>query len=289
MAFPFVARGATKPALHLGLIADPQYADIPPLATRHYRESIWKLGEAIEHFNGLELDFCVNAGDTVDRDWASFDAVLKAIGKCRHKFHYVLGNHDFDFADEYKARVDQRLGMPGRYFSVNHGGFRLVMLDTNDLSVYAYAKGSAGQEAGIKELERMASLMLPQAQPWNGAVGAKQMAWLKDTCKAAAAANEKVIIFSHHPILPAWHNHNTWNSAELLAVVEKNPAIVAWINGHNHAGAYAEKFGVPFITLRGMVETAAKNSFSTARLFADRMELTGHGREISREIPFRQA
>ena len=47
--------------------------------------------------------------------------------------------------------------------------------------------------------------------------------------------------------------------------------------------------GVPYITLRGMVETKDTNAFATMRLFADRLEIAGHGREPNREIPFRKA
>src|SRR5689334_16034951 len=88
--FPFIARGQTKPHLRLGLVADPQYADIPPASTRHYRNSLQKLGVAVDHFNGLDLDFCVNCGDTIDRDWASFEPVMKVFEKSKHKFHHLL-------------------------------------------------------------------------------------------------------------------------------------------------------------------------------------------------------
>jgi manganese-dependent ADP-ribose/CDP-alcohol diphosphatase len=289
LAFPFIARGATRPALHLGLIADPQYADIDPYLTRYYRQSIGKLGVAVEHFNGLELDLCINAGDTIDRSWGSFDEVLKAIGRCKHKFNYVLGNHDFDLLDEFKEKVAPRLEMGGRFYVIQRGGFRFLMADTNDISTYAWPKDSVKAVASTNELLRVAATRIPNAQPWNGAVGPHQLTWLHDQCRAAAAEKQKVIIFAHHPILPAWHNHNTWNSQELLQLVDRNPNVVAWINGHNHAGAYAERNGVPYITLRGMVETEKTNAFSTLQLFDDRMLLTGHGREISREIPFRPA
>jgi len=62
---------------------------------------------------------------------------------------------------------------------------------------------------------------------------------------------------------------------------------VAWFNGHNHAGAFGERHGVPFLTLHGMVETADTTAFATAQVLADRIVLTGHGREPSREMVFR--
>jgi manganese-dependent ADP-ribose/CDP-alcohol diphosphatase len=289
IAFPFIARGADKPALHLGLVADPQYADIEHIGTRFYRESIAKLGTAIEHFNTLELDFCVNAGDAIDRNVASFDPILKAFASSRHKFYHLLGNHDFELLDEHKATVPARLGMTKRYYSITQNGFCFVMLDTNDLSVYAYPTGSKESTAATSLLNRIAATRQINAQTWNGGVNVEQLKWFEETCAKAAADKQKVIVFSHHPIFPAPHNHNAWNCEVLLQCVATHRNVVAWINGHNHQGAYAVHDGVPFITLKGMVETQNTNAFSTARLFPDRLEITGHGREPSREIPFRTA
>jgi hypothetical protein len=63
--------------------------------------------------------------------------------------------------------------------------------------------------------------------------------------------------------------------------------VVAWLNGHNHAGAFGERHGVPYVTLKGMVETDDTNAYATARILADRLVIAGHGREPSRELKFR--
>jgi hypothetical protein len=115
------------------------------------------------------------------------------------------------------------------------------------------------------------------------------MKWLAETCKKAADAKQKVIIFAHHPVYPFPCNHNEWNSDELLKFVSRTPNVVAWINGHNHAGGFALRDGVPFITLHGMVETPDTNAFATAKLYSDRIVISGTGREPSREIRFRTA
>jgi manganese-dependent ADP-ribose/CDP-alcohol diphosphatase len=112
------------------------------------------------------------------------------------------------------------------------------------------------------------------------------LAWLERTCTEARAAERKVIVFAHHPVIPAGP-HNVWNSDEILALIDRHPQVVAWINGHNHAGAYGERKGVPYLTMHGMVETQRTNAFATARVLKDRLVLTGHGREPSREMKFR--
>jgi hypothetical protein len=39
--------------------------------------------------------------------------------------------------------------------------------------------------------------------------------------------------------------------------------------------------------MHGMVETATTTAFATAKILPDRLVLTGHGREPSRELVFR--
>jgi len=81
---PRVFSAPSRPLLSLGLIADAQYADVPAAGTRFYRQSIEKLGSAIELFNKLDLGFCVHLGDLIDRKWDSFDAILKPLAQANH-------------------------------------------------------------------------------------------------------------------------------------------------------------------------------------------------------------
>lgn len=73
---PFVGCGRTLTGPSFGVVADPQYADIPDRGRRSYRASVGRLTEAVADFNRRDLDFCVNLGDAIDRDWGSFDAIL---------------------------------------------------------------------------------------------------------------------------------------------------------------------------------------------------------------------
>lgn len=289
-SFPLISRGAAAAGagFEIGLVADAQYADIEAKGTRFYRASIGRLGEAVEHFNGRDLAFCAHLGDLIDQQWKSFDEITKPLATSRHRFHHLLGNHDFDVLDELKPRVPERLAMKQRYSSFAHRGFQFVILDTNDVSTYAHRAGSPEHVAATKELERVTAAKAAQAQPWNGGIGAAQLAWFDRTCAEARTAERKVIVLAHHPVAPA-NIHNVWNDAAVLAVIDPHPHVVAWLNGHNHAGNFAERNGVPYVTMQGMVETPATTAFATARILPDRMVLTGHGREPSRELVFRKA
>lgn len=275
-------------AFEIGLVADPQYADIPPRGTRFYRESLVRLAEAVDHFNHRDLAFCVNVGDLIDRDFVSFDPMLAAMAKSRHTWHHVLGNHDFEVSEADKPGVPTRLGMKARYGSFDARGFTFVVLDTNDVSTYAHLSGSRERAEGDRELQRLLAAGERQAKPWNGGVGAAQLAWFERTCRQAAETRRRIIVFAHQPVLPETE-YVVWNAKSVQEVVERNRNVVAWINGHHHAGGFAEHAGVPFVTLCGMVETKDTTAFATAKILPDRMLITGHGREPSRELVFPRA
>ena len=286
VAAPLLARGATSDGFEIGLVADAQYADVEAKGTRYYRQSIAKLGAAVDHFNGRPLAFCVHLGDLIDREWGSFDEITQPLTQSRHHWHQLLGNHDFDVLDHYKKDVPSRLGMAWRYGAFDHGGFTFAVLDTNDVSIYAHAVGTAERAAAEAELAAAEAAELRQAKPWNGALSPTQLTWLDETCALARDGGRKVIILAHHPVFPD-NDHNIWNAAAVLALIDRHPHVVAWINGHNHAGAFGERAGVPYLTMRGMVETPDTTAFATAQILADRMVLTGFGREPSRELLFR--
>jgi manganese-dependent ADP-ribose/CDP-alcohol diphosphatase len=286
MAAPFIARGASRELFSIGLVADAQYADVPDKGTRFYRASIGKLGAAVEHFNRTDLAFCVHLGDLIDREWRSFDEITRPLSASRHRWHQLLGNHDFDVLDTEKPRVPERLGMKWRYGAFDHGGLRFVVLDTNDVSTYAHPAGAPERAAAERELARLQAAKVRQAKPWNGGVGVEQLAWFDRELTAARKNGQRVIVFAHHPVWPD-NDHNVWNAPEVLTVLDRHPHVVAWLNGHNHAGAFGERSGLPFVTLKGMVETAAATAYAIARVLPDRLVLEGQGREPSRELKFR--
>jgi hypothetical protein len=61
-----------EPILKIGLIADPQFANKQTTDNRYYKESLWKLEEAIDTFNFYKVHFVQNLGDIIDVEWTSF-------------------------------------------------------------------------------------------------------------------------------------------------------------------------------------------------------------------------
>ena len=276
------------PILSFGLITDVQYADADPEGERHYRESLPKLKTAVAWLAKKNLPFTLHLGDLIDRDFKAFGTVLPLLAGLGHPVWHLLGNHDYTVADAEKPRVAATLGMPCDYYPFSGSGVRFVMLDTNDLSTYKYPAGSPRDlesEALLKQRIREKS---NGAKAWNGGVSEVQLAWLERGLAAADAAGEPVVLCGHHPLLPA-EGHQVWNHEAVIALIDRHPCVVAYFNGHNHAGAEVLRNGVPYITFKSILHEPAVNAFSAIHLFADRLEIEGNGREMSRVIPLRRA
>lgn len=89
---------------------------------------------------------------------------------------------------------------------------------------------------------------------------------------------QTVVLHAHHPVYPFSRGHNLWNDKEIVALLEKHPCVAAYINGHNHNGAYDTKSGIHYLTLKGMVDTE-ETSYCEVRIFADHIDIIGRGRQ----------
>ena len=278
------ATAPSKPLLTFGLITDVQYADAEPNGERHYRASIAKLKTAVDWLATKNLPFTLHLGDFIDRDFTAFGAVLPLLERLGHPVWQVLGNHDYTVAEGEKCRVVSTLGMPHDYYQFSRSGVRFVMLDTNDRSLYKYPLGSAQEALAKAEFDKRVAGKSNAAKSWNGGVSASQLEWLERELTAADLAKEPVILCGHHPLLPAAGNQS-WNSEAVIAMIDRHPSVVAYFNGHDHAGAEVMRKGVPYITFKSILHEPEVNAFSAIHLFADRLEIEGNGREKSRVIP----
>lgn len=281
------AESGGKAVLSFGLITDVQYADVEPEGERHYRESIPKLKTAVEWLATRKLPFTLHLGDLIDRDFKSFATVMPLFDGLGHPARHLLGNHDYSVKESEKGGVVRVAGMPREYYQFAHSGVRFVMLDTNDLSTYRYPAGSPQDLESEARLKKLAGEKSNNAKPWNGGISETQLKWLDEELTAADAAKQRVILCGHHPLLPS-AGHQLWNADEILALIDRHPAVAAYFNGHNHKGAEEIRNGVPYITFKSVLHEPEVNAFSAIHLFADRMEIEGNGREKSRVIPLRK-
>ncbi|MDF1816531.1 MAG: metallophosphoesterase [Verrucomicrobiales bacterium] len=276
----------TNPLFSVGLIADAQYVDADPGGIRHYRNSIKKLSAAVKSINEADVDFSIHLGDLIDRDFASFDDILEPLRDLKSSVYQILGNHDFSVAEDKKPEVAAKMGITNPYYAFSKGGVRFIFLDGTEVSTFAQPKGSTIHQQASEMLAEYVAKGRKSAKSWNAAIGPEQMKWLEAQLKEAASSGDKAIISCHYPILPD-NSHNLWNDQEVLAVIERFPGVVvAWLNGHNHAGNYGERNGVHFVTIQGMVDTPDSNAFAVMDVLPDRLKIRGSGRVPDRELRF---
>ncbi|WP_053360762.1 metallophosphoesterase [Bacillus sp. FJAT-27251] len=274
------AKNVDKPKFEFGLVPDAQYCDCDINGTRYYSNSLDKLMEAAQTFNREEVDFTVQTGDFIDRNLSSFSDILPIFNLINGPKYHVLGNHDFPVTTDEVVDI---LGMPNQYYDFKHKNWRFVVLDTNDLSLYANPEGSDKHQEAEEMYNTLKANNEINAQTWNGGVSEEQLTWLREVLHKAEQRNEKVVVLGHMPVYPE-NEHNVWNDEVLMAELESAGNVVAYFNGHNHAGNYGVKNGIHYVNLKGMVETDDTNSYSIVRVYKDRLEVDGYGRETDRVL-----
>lgn len=278
----------SEPDLVFGVIADPQYADVPTKGTRFYRQSKAKLKVSIEALNQHPLDFAVTLGDVIDRDFINFQSMMDLYEGLTAPHRLVLGNHDFSVDDRDKKRVMAALGMKKSYYSEVRGNWRMIYLDGTEVSTFRYPKGDVRTVAAEQLRQKLKNEGVVQALPWNGALSKVQMDWLKEELDSAEAKQQRVVVFNHYPVLPAGDAHNLWNAEALVQLLSSYSHVVAYMNGHHHAGNYAKHQGCHYVNFKGMVETETSSAYAVVKCFADRLEIDGFESEPDRQLPSRK-
>jgi manganese-dependent ADP-ribose/CDP-alcohol diphosphatase len=272
-----------EPMFRIGAIADPQFADRDDAPPRRFRLALKKFVAAVAELNRHDLSFVALLGDFIDGGWENFAPMLGAARATKHPWRFVLGNHDFNVADGEKPAVPALLGLPARHYAFDHGGWRFLVLDAGDLSTFAWPAGGAEDALGRKAHEEK----YPEAKPWNGGIGEKQLSWLDGELARADAEGVPVTMMCHMPIHPgADDSTRMWNADEVLARIVPHPSAKLWLDGHEHDGGYAETAGLHFLNLKGMLD-GEETAFAILEYYPGRIAVRGFGREESRSLELR--
>jgi len=283
---PVSAQDPVDPVITFGVISDCQFATAMPDGERFYSRSRQKLAKAIDHFNRRGVRFVIHLGDLIDRRRESYDLILPVFMKSAAPVHFVLGNHDFDVDAADKLRVMERLGVGCGYRAFTEGDWTFVLLNGNELAFNFPGDESLRREAA-ELYGRLASAKRPNATKWNGGLSVRQMEFLEAELELAEAAGRRVIVCCHFPVYPP-AAHNLWNDEAVVTLLERHRAVKAYFSGHNHAGDYALKQGLHFLTFRGMVETGDTSAGAVVSLAGDRIVIDGFGREPRRVLAVRE-
>ncbi|MGB2403620.1 MAG: metallophosphoesterase [Akkermansiaceae bacterium] len=263
----------------IAAVADIQYADADPRGAREPREGIARIKNAISHWNKRDLDWGVVLGDIIDWDdieygkfpkqtvettpksWKNTRAILAAWNTLNVPNYKVLGNHDYyvPYKDadglSKPASVFRAFGFKDKaYYEFAHKGYRFIVLDgdmshlNHDIESEAYKEAKAHYD----------SLKGPARGIWSAGISTKQMDWLKEVLTDALNKNEPTVIMCHYPMHKPYGGHTLYNAAEMTTLLNQFPNVVMWLNGHNHAGGYANIEGRHHLNLKGM-QNEAKN------------------------------
>ena len=189
--------------------------------------------------------------------------------KSKAPVRHVLGNQGFRLKIDLRSLCPVGLDWKSYGYSFSVMNWRLIVLDTNDLSLYAYAKGTAEYVQSLEIYEALGG-DLPK---YNGGIGATQLEWLEKELAAADLAGQRVslivITLSTRPVLTLARNAD-----EVVSLLERHDCVAVYMNGHNHRGAYGYKKGIHYVTLKGMVDTE-ETAYSVVSVFEDRIAVKG--------------
>jgi manganese-dependent ADP-ribose/CDP-alcohol diphosphatase len=274
-----------RPLFQFGLLADVQFADKDTAGSRTYRQALPLLRACAADLAQRDLAFIAQLGDIIDDrqtaalSKADLERVLAPLEATGHPLLHVIGNHCLSVP---RPDLEARLGLDTSWYSQVQTGWRFVVLDSMAFSIHSDQRLEA--EAW---LEGQKSKDTPNARAWNGGFGPQQLQWLAQQLQAAEDAGQHVVIFAHHPIEPASStpSHLAWDHAEAHALITASPATVAYFNGHDHAGGYAQSNGVHFWTLPALLEsTAAPNAYAIVEVWPDHLLVQGRGEVQTRKL-----
>jgi len=292
--------------------------------TQRFREVPAKLEAAVTELASLaeagKLQGVLGLGDIVNgnredparnpSDLEAVAAILDQLPSSLAVRAHILGNHCLDLPRE---AVLARLGFPlagggdgsrAAFYAIPIApGWRLVALDTTEMSGHTQAGEGAVEEAAAYVAAHPLSEADPQMSPWNGGPGAAQTAWLAAQLADAAAKGERVVVAGHHQAGPGAavrRSHAAWNWREVAAVVTggrlqagketegggpaPSPAVL-YLAGHDHLGGYAHAGGVHWVTVEAMVEAPrGGNAYAVLEFYGDRVEVKGRGSVTSRVL-----
>lgn len=180
------------------------------------------------------------------------------------------------------------------------GRWEVICLDAYDVACIGYPEGHPMRV----EAESILAQLNPQVfvpgvdwfhgvpeqlhryVPYNGAMGAAQLDWLRGRLAACMEAGRKAIVLTHIPILEASTTPKTvlWNAEEVLQILrgEDGRCVVAVLAGHDHDAGYAVDPGsgihhVTFLSPLICAEGSGYSGAATVECYEDHIELVGHG------------
>ena len=217
-----------RPALKIGLIADPHHGLAPDAEMR--------LDAFMAAVADRKPDMLIQMGDFCHppRAVKSATSFLRAFEAFRGPRYHVLGNHDLDLAQSKREILDA-WGADKSFYSFDRGGFHFVVLDCNF----------------VKDRDGKCVDWSPKYN-YQGRISSDQITWLKDDLDKAA---HPTIVISHQGFGPKASGGVVPNGDEVRAVIaaankrDKAGKVVLCMHGHNHLDGASVVEGVQYLQL----------------------------------------
>ena len=245
---PLAVSCKSRKPLRFGVVSDPHYADKDMVINRYYRQSLDKMREAVDLFNKSDLDFVIELGDLKDMgedrnpvDALRFlDEIEGVLQSFRGPVYHVLGNHDEDCLSkaEFLAHTSNPGSCNGKArYSFKSKGVLCIVLDGNfNADMSDYERGNFD----------WTSAWLPK----------DELGWLES--ELSAHPDTPTLIFIHQMLDRFSESSKALcvsNADEAVAILERNPQVLAVFQGHHHPGYYSFRNGIHYWTCGGMIES----------------------------------
>ena len=316
------------PLFRFGVIADVQYCDIPDgssfdgLTKRFFRGALHCLRKAVEEWSvpGSGISFVAQLGDIIDNQcqlhkqtdadfatvWAEFERLPRSM-----PVYNCIGNHElYNFTRAELAAGPLNTAPAPRgleYYAFTPApGWRFLVLDPYQEAIIGWEDGSTQHGAALAKLRAhnqndvlgacdwTAGLQGDDRRwvPYNGGLGAAQIAWMRAELQTATDAGERVVMLSHVLLNPAAAGGTTmaWDFDEVNSAMEGlQDCVVAVLCGHDHKGGYArdEGSGTHHVTFPSPLNCGSSDEcHATVEVYTDRLSILGRGIVPSRELFF---
>jgi len=261
--------------VRFGIVTDCHYADAELQGTRFYRESLGKLAECVDRMNAERVDFLIELGDFKDQNRPAVEdktlGHLQSIEAVFRRFpgwrYHVLGNHDMDSISkrQFLSHVENTGIEPGRsYYSFDVTGLHFIVLDAN------YRPDGSDYDHGNFD--------------WTNAnIPAHEIDWLQQDL---ATCPGHVVVFIHQR-LDGTGPVFVKNAPQVRQILQASNRVLAVFQGHDHEGDYRHLDGIPYYTLKAVVEGHGEdsNSYAIVEVHPDRnVTVTGYRRASSMRL-----
>jgi 3',5'-cyclic AMP phosphodiesterase CpdA len=219
---------------------------VPSPELAHGLDTAERLVRGVDSINQehTDADFCVLAGDLVERGDKEAYQCLKAIMQpLKIPYYLALGNHDDreTFLSVFGRTHCDSNGHVQRV--IDQKGYRVIVLDSVE----------AGRHTGV--------------------LCDKRLAWLRD--QLSGALDRPVIVIIHHHVNKVRFFMDEYlleNPNELLDVLHIHPDVRHVISGHVHISTTGVIRGIPFTTVAGGHYTFSVSLGSDSRKEVKKLE-----------------